>query len=437
MILKFKHLNTNSILNQIFVILLIIACFLIFLTAFNSFYWLDDFWKNNEMNNRGFWRTIDWFYWNWDGRAISPVYWVRNLLLWVVPYNFSFVNSIIALFTTFYSSVLIFKIISNHNKKLFSEYSLKFSAILFCFLWISFSAHMSRSIYWATGSFYVYSSFGLIFFIYRLYTQKLASTILLLLFFFFGLTGINISILMILLVIYTYYVCEYNLSRNAFFWTLGVSLASFVLVLVAPGNYKRGEGNFEFEILQILINYFNTFKEFIFMFKWGFISSALFSVIFFNSNSKSLRNSFLFLCLAGGYLLPFAFMGGGAPKHTAITFHILLWISLFYFFSFIVTKFHLLNEFNFKYIGLVFLIYFNIHVSRQFLLGREIKTLVEERYTILNNASGTESIIYLDPILVQEKNHTNRFWDISVNPNDSFNLYLKQYFDTNEIILNF
>jgi len=434
--LRINILETNLTTDKTLSALAVVGVMIIFLTAFNSFYWLDDFWKNNEINQSGFWKTINWFYWNWDGRAISPIYWGRNFLLWIIPYNYSFLNSILALLTLFYSSILIFKIISNHKENLFSKFSLKYTSILFCFLWISFSAHMSRSIYWSTGSFYVYSSFGLILFIYLLEFKNELNVYHLILIFFFGLTGINVSILMILFCLYSFYFSKFGLSNKLYLIVLVILFLSFFLVFVAPGNFKRGDGGFEFEIYKVLHNYLNIWIEFILMFKWGIITSFLFALIYSKKYNSSLINSFVFLALGGIYILPFSFMDYGAPKHTAITFHILLWMSLFFIFNYFICKFQFLIKYNSKFITIVFFIYFNIHFIDQFFLGRDIKTLVEMRYSILGKFTGTDKIIYLDPILIQERNHTNRFWDMTDDPNDSFNRYLREYFVINKIVIN-
>lgn len=409
----------------------------IFSTSLNSFYWLDDFWKYNEMNQRGFWETLNWFYFNWDGRAISPIYWFRNGILRYIPYSYSYIPAFLALISLLISSIFLFKILTNHNKNLLSKYSLYFSLFIFCFLWISFSAHLSRSIYWATGSYYAYSNLILIIFLYLIFTYSRFSNLHLIFFFVVGTTGINTSLVMLVALIISKILGFLKVTNRQFYFTLIAICVSFMIVFIAPGNFKRGEGGFDFELGSIITNYFLIWKEGLLMSKWLLLTAFLFSFFKFKIDNERefIKYFILFLILACVYLAPFSFFGSGAPKHTFIMFQTFLWIAFYFLFRFIFTKYFNFNAPLFKSLIFLFLLFLTYTVYNQTYLGIQVKDKISLRYKFLENNRGNNLTVFLDPIEVQENNITNRFWDIDQFPIGSADRYLQEYFEITKISL--
>lgn len=411
-------------------IFLFSVCGIIF-TSLLSFYWLDDFWKINFIEEEGFWGTIEWFYFNWDGRAISPIYLGRNLMLMLIPYDFSFVPSILSLFSIYLTSIFILKIIGGDRIKLNSIMSIVNSLVFFCFLWLSFSAHLSRSVYWLTGSFYNYANLGLILFFFLVFTRHNYGFFDYILILMIGLSGINISIVMIAAVLLMFYFDLLEVPKIDFFKLLSVLALSFFLVFIAPGNFKRGATEFEFSIIALLGNYFAVLKEGVLMSKWVFITALLAFFFEFSVSSRSyaFKISILFIFLALLYLSPFSFLDSGAPKHTMITFQTLLFISLLFLIQGLKSRFHL-NYLYLKFVTLfLFGIFFIIILFEQIRFGKEIKSKISSRYEFFETKRNSDDTVFVNIIQVQDENFINRFWDFDQYPVGSSDRYLEEYFE--------
>lgn len=100
------------------VFLCLIATFLFFFSAFISVYWWDDFWKYNEHSEKGYLGTVRHFYLNWDGRAISPLFTLRNFISWNVHYSYAFIPSLLALSVLLATSYFLALLIGIDNLRL-------------------------------------------------------------------------------------------------------------------------------------------------------------------------------------------------------------------------------------------------------------------------------------------------------------------------------
>ena len=80
----------------------------IIITGFNSIHWNDDFNILSSINQNGFINYMLDFYFNWDGRSISPLFLIRNIILYYFPPQ---ILSILALFSLFITSYFLYKLL--------------------------------------------------------------------------------------------------------------------------------------------------------------------------------------------------------------------------------------------------------------------------------------------------------------------------------------
>lgn len=414
-----------------------IAALIVFLTSLNSYYWYDDFWIILEIKERGFFGNSIWFYNNWDGRSFSPIYFFRNLLLVLIPYEFAFIPSFLSISSIFITAIIIVKVISNKLSSKFHFVQKHIIVILvFLGLWISFSAHLSRSVYWVTGSFYSYTNLFLLISIYFILFRPLRLIFNLILITITCLSGVNLALILSFLVFLILLKEKDKKIKSVLLWYLILSIIFLFVVLLAPGNFVRGDGKFDFSIYSILSVYFGVILEFLFMSKWIFISSFLVSIVVsFLSNNvtiNSLWMSVVFLICALVYLLPFSTVLDSASKHTAIHFQTLIWLSSFFAYFDIIKKIKIsINMiFGLLFLFISFLIYRSVE---QYFIGREMKSKIDKRYLYFENMSGKGIDVVIPPILNDPNNYTNRLGDLTFDSEHENNQSYSRFFNLNSV----
>ena len=88
-----------SKLKSVYYILPICSVICILMTGLNSIHWNDDFNYLGNIDKYGFFKEATIQYFTWDGRVISPLFMIRNILLYYFPPQ---VLVILALCSIFY-----------------------------------------------------------------------------------------------------------------------------------------------------------------------------------------------------------------------------------------------------------------------------------------------------------------------------------------------
>ncbi|MDP3200378.1 MAG: DUF6056 family protein [Algoriphagus sp.] len=417
--------------------LILIGSFLFLLTAVNGFYWMDDFWKRYEVVNTGFYSFAKSIYFGWDGRAISPLYTFRNFLLFLFDWNQAYIPIGLAILSQFALGFCLISILKELGFGPIDRFQTVFLTLLVTLILVLiFRPHLSRSLYWVTGSFYSYAN-TLLFFSILFMIRKPNSFWNLILAFTVVSTGPNSGLFFL-----TFWFGKQVLglapaSKKVFFTGLGVGVVTLALIVFAPGNFVRSAGSLDFDLINASKGFIQILREYIGMSKWVVIGSVLLAFLLPAVSNKN--NTVLILLLIIGSLstlLPFVFLPGAASKHTSNFFQVGLFLS----FVFLFTKFKEQVKMSvillFKQtVLLFFLLYFIYQISIQLITGNLVYNEIEERYTYLEDHRGSPDIIYFQKVIIPDDNWVSRFWDIEANPDYYNNQYHQRYFGTGEIIL--
>lgn len=414
----------------------------IIMTGFNSYNWNDDFNYFKLLSKNGFLGEIYHQYFFWDGRAITPLFTIRNILLYYFPPQ---VLAIIALITLFITSYFICKIFEK-LEIIKTQHIYVVSIVGGILLWISYKAHLGRSIYWATGSFYQVFNLFIFIWIYFYLKRKVSLPFFLLITFSIISSGINIA-MVIIAVMFFFHILKYRIINfKKDFPVLATIVLAFILCAFAPGNFVRAKTGYttgigyDTDFNHFINNYYIVLREYVTMSKSLFIVAILFGILIYITNytillrKKTLFIAFVFLVAGLSSILPFILVPDAASKHTAIHFQTCLFIFI-YLMVYTSLKTIKINFPNWSFYALINLIsaYFCYIAISQFQMGRDVKAQVQKRYEYLETKRNTSEKIFLKPIIQSDDFFTNRIWDIKYPPDDC-NKILQSHFQTGPIL---
>ncbi len=406
-------------------------------TAFNSFYWMDDFWKRYELIHTGFFRFQWDIYWGWDGRGISPIYTLRNLFLLVFDYPESWAVTLISMGFLLGSAYYMSLILLRDEWTNISGVRKATCILLITFILIMvFRPHLSRSFYWATGSFYTLANFFCVFAIYRLLRKTNSKWNYW--WFFVGVsTGSNSGCLLICFLVLAQLMGLIQLKSTQFWILFSLGLITLGLVTFAPGNFQRANGSLEFTFATMLDGGLAILKEYAGMSSWVGFGAVVLALYLFNDIPKiGYRMLIAMVLSAGASILPFLPMASAASKHTAIHFQTFLLLAA-------VLNFVLAIRFLSVKIPatitnsltVFFLLFFAFQISTQYKTGRELFLQMQVRMDVLERNRGSKTVIKLKSLPIPDQNWTSRFWDVTNDPNYYANKYVQKYFEIAEVYI--
>ncbi len=420
-------------------IVLLITFAAITVTGFNSYYHADDFNSLKNIADRGLFGDAYFQYLNWDGRVISPLFIIRNLLLINLPPE---VIVILALLGLPVLSFLIVKILTHF------EFVSKTKDLIPVFLisilfWFAFRAHIARSIYWVTGSYYMFANVLYFLWIYFYLTGK-RNVLFLLVTFTVISSGVNIASSLITLVFLMHIFNVYKVNLKNDLSTGVVAFVGFLLSALAPGNFERARMNYSgitYNVLDFPGNFWIVAEEYILMSKWiplaAMIAAAGIHHLLIGSgnNKQVLKAAFIFLLSGFASIAPFMLVPESASRHTVIHFQTFIFVSVLMFSLSALSTWHILVSkwFSTSVISLVAAILLYT-AFQQYQMGRNVKKLVLDRYRVLENLRGQKEPVYLKAIDQPYNFFTNRGFDIK-SPPDDINDILQSYYGTGPVLL--
>jgi hypothetical protein len=407
---------------------------LFFSSSIVAVYWLDDFWKYNEVAEKGILETIRFFYLNWDGRALSPFFTLRNLIIWFVPYQKAYLSILPSLATLAFTALFIFKLFSLDSDQIEKPEKFTLVSLLTFGLWMGFAAHMTTTLYWATGTYYVYVNFLSVFTIYTLIRRPKVTMQNAFLLIALSLSGVNFALMLIFFLLTNQKLQLVSIQRPQFWIYLTVLLISFFIVVAAPGNYVRAAGKIDFSVLSVVQNYSTVLGDFLVRSRWILGLPAFFAFLLPSKSLDTGKLAFIFLVLALIYLIPFAAFPGSASIRTAISFQTMLFIGLYFFFAYLLSRLNArIPRPILQAVTCLIFAYFHWVIGRQVVLGLEVKKQVDYRYAYLEIQRGGNQRIYLDKLEVDGSNYINTVFDLSADQDYPLNRSTAKFFSVKEL----
>ena len=418
------------------------------LICLNAVFWtggVDDFDIKMYISEHGHWQYIKNSYLHWDGRAVSPLFLFRNVLI----INWS--AELIAVFTTFvliavsfFLQRMVSMILGYRKTDWYVSLNLTFLVTLS--LWLIMRPHMARSIYWATGS--IYTLFNLFVFAALFYTFKKKRSLPLVytLIFIASLSGVNVSIGLVAILSTSRFFGVWKQNWREDLILIVVLISGTALCSLAPGNFERAAvtGKLSVNPLIMLNGFYVVLKEYLLMSKW-LIPSAFITALYLTTTLKKefiissrviFRWIFIFIIGSLGTILPFMLLPGSASKHTSVYFQSFLFVAV------LLMKIHIfysIRIYKYKIIVLVctlsFLLWGTKTAYSQYNLGKGVKIQILKRYEYLESKRGTKELILLDPIKAPIYLFTTTIWDMTDNPDYYLNRMYSKYFGIGPVAL--
>ena len=418
------------------------------LICLNAVFWtggVDDFDIKMYISEHGHWQYIKNSYLHWDGRAVSPLFLFRNVLI----INWS--AELIAVFTTFvliavsfFLQRMVSMILGYRKTDWYVSLNLTFLVTLS--LWLIMRPHMARSIYWATGS--IYTLFNLFVFVALFYTFKKKRSLPLVytLIFIASLSGVNVSIGLVAILSTSRFFGVWKQNWREDLILIVVLISGTALCSLAPGNFERAAvtGKLSVNPLIMLNGFYVVLKEYLLMSKW-LIPSAFITALYLTTTLKKefiissrviFRWIFIFIIGSLGTILPFMLLPGSASKHTSVYFQSFLFVAV------LLMKIHIfysIRIYKYKIIVLVctlsFLLWGTKTAYSQYNLGKGVKIQILKRYEYLESKRGTKELILLDPIKAPIYLFTTTIWDMTDNPDYYLNRMYSKYFGIGPVAL--
>ena len=449
---KFLNLLFGKIFSNISVYLPLIASFFFLVTllliCLNAVFWtggVDDFDIKMYISEHGHWQYLKNSYQHWDGRAVSPLFLFRNILI----INWS--AELIAVFTTFvliavsfFLQRMVSMILGYRKTDWYVSLNLTFLVTLS--LWLIMRPHMARSIYWATGS--IYTLFNLSVFAALFYTFKKKRSLPLVytLIFIASLSGVNVSIGLVAILSTSRFFGVWKQNWREDLILIVVLISGTALCSLAPGNFERAvvSGKLSVNPLIMLNGFYVVLKEYLSMSKW-LILSAIITGLYLTSNLKKkhiissrvvFRWFFIFIIGSLGTILPFILLPGSASKHTSVYFQSFLFVAVLLM---MIHVFHSMRIYKYKIIILVctlsFLLWGTKTAYSQYNLGKGVKIQILKRYEYLESKRGTKELILLDSIKTPIFLFTTTIWDMTADPDYYLNRMYSKYFGIGPVAL--
>ena len=296
---------------------------------------------------------------------------------------------------------------------------------------------MSTTIYWATGSYYVYANLLAVLTFYYLIKKPDAVVLNSIVLISLALSGVNLGLMLGFFLLANLKLKITTISTSHFWIYFSIFLLALILVVGAPGNFERAGGKLDFTVSSLLINYFDTVQNFVFRSRW-ILGLPLFLALVLAPTSENLgKMSLLFFGLAFVYLVPFAALEDSATVRTAITFQTMLFLGCYYVYAFFLN--FLKIRFPRKIIPfgiLIILGYFHWVIIRQLVLGFDVKKQVDERYSFLESNRGRDENITLKNLKIYSRVYINAIFDLSEDPGYPFNRYTSSFFSVGEVTIS-
>jgi len=257
-----------------------LVMFFIVSRAFFSFWWTDDYCTMNVMRGKTIWQYAWFAYNNWDGRGIMTGL-ITGPAFRYLPVVFT--NSIWALALVgtafFVNKLLVFELpfLSRNRYD-----TLIRTAAIAGTLWLGMGIHISETVYWATGGYYIFSAFLGVVWTYQLLrlakdkVPRLSEKPRMLAFFFLsipvGMLSHNLSTGLLafgaLLMIIHWLNGKYYTSKNLLTGVVALAgiLIGTAIISVAPGNFIRataGRRSFLFSIPTMIQNMLDTLEYYV------------------------------------------------------------------------------------------------------------------------------------------------------------------------------
>jgi len=467
-------------------ILALMSLFVIILLAYFTWGWADDFSNSNVLREKTPLQFAINIFNNWDGRGLTQGL-ILGIFLKYLP--FQVINMIWAI-SFVGSAFLIGEILSLEIPSLKNNKILR-TAIIAVALWVGFIPHISETVYWSTGGYYIFAgALGLVWTYEFIKFQKNKSNFnfkknfpfLLLLFFLsivIGMLTHNLSTGLLALgaaLLFSTYLKEQT-GKLSFWMNSTATMGVFVGLLIisfAPGNFirsKAGAHSFSNDPIYLIssiregLNYYLNLSNFLILF--GLFSTVLLIYLayyksrelkkVFNIELKSKitlqldktvwANLFFrlkFLIAALGTLIPFIAVPDFRNPRTSIYFMIFLLIFIFSFLiQFISNRFLVLKSdslsnkrisFFFFLPTVGFLILFLSLIYSHINQTRFILKQVDARKTLLQKESSKGRDIIVEPI-VGTIPFSIRFNDVSPDPDYWINYNVAKYYNLKSIKL--
>ncbi|MDX5477725.1 MAG: DUF6056 family protein [Cyclobacteriaceae bacterium] len=393
---------------------------------------MDDFWIRADVLSDGLF-NVQWkTYWRWDGRAISPLYTDRLVILRFFDYQFAWVTSLISILFLLGTAFFLVKIfLLDFNGPLKVGQVWLFALFVFFVLVLVFRPHLSRTVFWATGSLYSHSNFFSIYLAYR-FLARPNSKINLLWIYICMSSGPNSGMMLLIFLFFGYFLKVIKIKQNLFWIYFLFGCITLMLIVFAPGNFVRADGHMDFNIVSMIGGGFQILKEYIGMSLWLLPGSILISISVFPFLSRSPTLLVLFGLAALGSILPFLPMPSAASRHTVIFFQTFLLISCIQFWCIVLDYLGYSNRpVVSRFFSALLVLIFSWQVINQFLIGRAVKVEIDRRHAVLERNRGSDVELVLQPIILSDDNWTNRFSD--VDPNFESNIYYEKYFNISKV----
>jgi len=464
-----------------------VSMFFVVSLAFFTWKWADDFCLFNDLHKESLWMFAWDLYKTWDGRGlmIGLTSGFAMKYLPVVVTNTIWASALIG------SAYFIYKIIiyevSFLNKNRVDSI-IQIAAITIV-LWLGMSIHISETVYWSTGGYYILSAFFGLAWSYilikifkgRSNAQHIKISRL-----------INFFIISILIGMFSHNLSTGLLAlgflsaiiswmkdgfksmklKNIGLGTLGILIGTFI-ISVAPGNFtraSRGQRSFHFSAKEMSSNFMDMFEYYrgisINLVILGIILALLLTLLI--NNRYILKKEFIidftkkiripfdrrllivildkskFMLAALATILPFIFVPDfGAPR-TSIFFMIFLLIFILSFFPLIFKKIfytELSTNINYekKVPSFVYLLFSIVFVSYLFVIiphnlkAYEIKKKIIKREMFLSEQGNENKDIIAKKLRIKNIPFSLRFTDISDDSTNWVNGCVAEYYNLKSI----
>lgn len=426
-------------------VLTVLSFLILLLLCLNSYFWSDDFWFIHLFKTTNYWKATWDLYLGWDGRSLSLPYHVRNILLLIFP------PEGVALFATFFfvgTGYFVARILFSAPKTI--QIHFYYAIIGSIALWLLMRPHLSRSLYWPTGSHYAAMNLFLAAFAFVLFKPNAKKGWLWSLAFLGASGGANTAS-----AAWALFFGKQAIEGEKSQWKRKLSTLVFLIfgafpVVFAPGNFARaksGGDNIQISSLEKLLgNFHQVFAEYMSMSKPLLIIAPVLGLLILGYNniennhlkSTYLKRAAIFVLAALASIAPFLFIASSASKHTSIHFQLFLLIGASFIAAWLFHSFRLLIISKKLHCVMGFLLMgsFIAIGAHQFVLGRDVKAQAENRLELLIAAEGNQSdTLKLPNIQMPSNLFTNRIWDLSVDSQGEFNLIYSEIFNTGPIVI--
>ena len=416
------------------------SIFFIFMTGLNSIQWGDDFIYLDRISKYGLFEEASKQYFNWDGRSISPLFLIRNIILYYFPPQ---ILSLLALFSLFITSYFVYKLLFSVKAISISKSYYIVVFVLGISLWISYKAHIARSIYWATGSYYQFANMLLILWLYYYLNNKRNNIYFLFLTFTVLSSGTNIAMVVFtfIFLLHIFNLRIINFKRDLL--VLSVALLAFVLSTLAPGNFIRAstlKKGIDHHFSNFIYNYWIVLREYLMMSKSLVFFAIFFGVIMYSISKLNSSKKYIFIIaiifLVSGLssISPFVIVPDAASKHTSIHFQTCLFIFILLVVYILLLKTKIVfPNLTFNILLNIISIYIGLIAFQQFIIGRDVRNQIQSRYDFLETKRGTKDTLYLEKLKQPKNFFTTSIWDIK-NPPDYSNQVLQIEYNTGLIL---